>query len=99
MSSRKCKVGEEIRRARRVAWTLKYKRYLKHRGLLEATMHFHIRIGTMHSHLSLLPVIGKMSSSGKKEWASLHNFMRNAGYFLANRNLIVQTELISGYLD
>lgn len=52
-----------------------YKTYLKYRGSPKPTMHFHILIGTRESHFPLLPVIGKMTSPGRKEWALLNNFL------------------------
>lgn len=59
-------------------------------------------MGFMCSHrsmsVSLLPEerIRKMTPFGRGNW--FPKFLRNAGIYLTTRNLMVQFELISGYI-
>lgn len=58
-------------------------------------MDFDILIGATGSHVSLPLEVRKMTPPGRRE----PKFLRNSGFHLSARNLIVQCKLISGYLD
>jgi hypothetical protein len=65
---RGCRVGEEVRRSRMLAGTLRCVRstwYLQYRETSEASMCFDMLIGTIANHISLLPEVREMTPFGR----------------------------------
>lgn len=78
MSWRKFRIGEEVRRAWMLSWTLKCIKVLK-------------VLREPGSHLSLLPEVREMAPLGR--WGQFHKFLGNNGFYLTSRNPGVQVEL------